>query len=65
MNDYGLLTSQLIFGCMGLGGGWNRDAIQTEHIKEAHEAVNIPKLESNTAIKICNHFFIPSVINNL
>jgi predicted oxidoreductase len=24
---------------MGLGGGWNRQAIQAEHIKEAHEVV--------------------------
>ncbi len=35
----GLDASQLIFGCMGLGGGWDRNAIQPEHVKEAHEAV--------------------------
>jgi hypothetical protein len=27
--------------------------------------MNIPKPDSNTAIKICNHFFIPSETNNL
>ncbi|WP_227522049.1 aldo/keto reductase [Bacillus solitudinis] len=39
INDYGLTANQLIFGCMGLGGGWNREAIQPEHITVAHEAV--------------------------
>jgi predicted oxidoreductase len=41
INDYGLQANQLIFGCMGLGGGWNRDAIHPEHITEAHEAVEV------------------------
>ena len=39
INENGLTASQLILGCMGLGGGWNRNAIQPEHIIQAHEAV--------------------------
>jgi predicted oxidoreductase len=39
INESGLTASQLILGCMGLGGGWNRDAIQPEYITQAHVAV--------------------------
>ena len=33
-------VSPLAFGCMGLGGGWNRDPIGAEHRREALEAVD-------------------------
>ncbi len=33
-------ASQLVLGCMGLGGGWNRDPITAEHVHQAHEAVD-------------------------
>lgn len=39
LHAHGLKASNLILGCMGFGGGWNRNPIQTEHIKQAHEAV--------------------------
>jgi predicted oxidoreductase len=39
INKHGIMASQLVLGCMGLGGGWNRNPIEAEHIKEAHEAV--------------------------
>lgn len=31
--------SRLIYGCMGLGGGWNQDALQAGHIAQAQAAV--------------------------
>ncbi|MDR4945218.1 aldo/keto reductase [Neobacillus cucumis] len=46
INENGLQASQLIYGCMGLGGGWNRNSIQPEHIKQAHEVVELA-LEHN------------------
>jgi len=33
-------VSPLAFGCMGLGGGWNRDPISAEHRQQAHAAVD-------------------------
>lgn len=33
-------VSKLVFGCMGLGGGWNKDAINDSHIKHAHESID-------------------------
>ncbi|GAA3319213.1 hypothetical protein GCM10020331_025190 [Ectobacillus funiculus] len=39
LHDHGLKASNLILGCMGFGGGWNRNPIGIEHIKQAHEAV--------------------------
>lgn len=39
LNRRGIPASRLAFGCMGLGGGWNQDPITSEHIKQAHEAV--------------------------
>ncbi|MDU5950387.1 MAG: aldo/keto reductase, partial [Paenibacillus macerans] len=39
IHNHGLNASRLIFGCMGLGGGWSRDPVQAEHVKQAHEAV--------------------------
>lgn len=37
--ERGIPASQLVLGCMGLGGGWNQNPITAEHIKEAHDAV--------------------------
>ena len=39
INENGLNASQLVFGCMGLGGGWDRSPFEPEHVKQAHEAV--------------------------
>ncbi|RRJ64011.1 aldo/keto reductase [Paenibacillus oralis] len=39
IHNHGLNASRLILGCMGFGGGWSRDPILTEHVKQAHEAV--------------------------
>ena len=33
-------VSKLVFGCMGLGGGWNKDAINSSHIKQAHDCID-------------------------
>ncbi|KPZ55446.1 MULTISPECIES: aldo/keto reductase [Pseudoalteromonas] len=33
-------VSRLVFGCMGLGGGWNKDAITKEHLKQTHECID-------------------------
>ena len=33
-------VSKLVFGCMGLGGGWNKDAITDAHVKQAHECID-------------------------
>ncbi|WP_028593403.1 aldo/keto reductase [Paenibacillus assamensis] len=33
-------ASQLVLGCMGLGGAWNHDPITNEHTKQAHAAVD-------------------------
>lgn len=41
INKSGLPASQLIYGCMGLGGGWTREPIQPEHITQAHEVVEL------------------------
>ncbi|WP_046175968.1 aldo/keto reductase [Domibacillus indicus] len=40
IEKHGLNTSRLVLGCMGFGGGWSRDAITEEQVKQAHEAVN-------------------------
>ena len=33
-------VSKLVFGCMGLGGGWNKDAITDTHVKQTHECID-------------------------
>ncbi len=33
-------ASTLAYGCMGLGGGWNRDAITREHVDQAHKIID-------------------------
>jgi predicted oxidoreductase len=40
LNKHGFTASQSVLGCMGLGGGWNKDPITAEHVKQAHEAVD-------------------------
>ncbi|MCL6269198.1 aldo/keto reductase [Sansalvadorimonas sp. 2012CJ34-2] len=30
----------MAYGCMGLGGGWNWDAITREHIDQAHKVID-------------------------
>ncbi len=32
-------TSPLIYGCMGLGGGWNQEPISRKHITQAHTLI--------------------------
>lgn len=39
INQNGLNASELVFGCMGLGGGWDRQPIEPAHVKQTHEAV--------------------------
>lgn len=39
LNKRGIPASRLVLGCMGLGGGWDREPVTEEHIKEGHEAV--------------------------
>ncbi|MCI0182203.1 aldo/keto reductase [Sulfoacidibacillus ferrooxidans] len=36
----GLLASQLVLGCMGLGGEWNQNPITAQHVLHAHAAVD-------------------------
>lgn len=33
-------ASRLVLGCMGLGGGWSRDPLTSEHLKQAHETID-------------------------
>jgi predicted oxidoreductase len=40
LNKHGFTASQLVLGCMGLGGGWNRNPLTADNLKEAHEAVD-------------------------
>jgi predicted oxidoreductase len=35
----GIATSRMIYGCMGLGGGWNRDPITAAHVKQAESCM--------------------------
>lgn len=39
LNKRNIPASRIALGCMGLGGGWDRDPITAEHIKQGHEAV--------------------------
>ncbi|WP_246145471.1 aldo/keto reductase [Bacillus rubiinfantis] len=41
INENGLPASRLIYGCMGLGGGWTKDPIEAKHISQAHEVVEV------------------------
>jgi predicted oxidoreductase len=40
LNTHGYSASQLVLGCMGLGGGWNTRALTSEDLKQAHAAVD-------------------------
>jgi predicted oxidoreductase len=40
LNKHGFEASQLVLGCMGLGGGWNNTPLTAQHLKQAHEAVD-------------------------
>lgn len=40
LNKYGFSASQLVLGCMGMGGGWNRNPITADNVRQAHEAVD-------------------------
>ncbi|UJF32634.1 aldo/keto reductase [Paenibacillus hexagrammi] len=40
LNRRGIGASQLVLGCMGLGGGWTHDPLTAEHLKEAHKVVD-------------------------
>ena len=33
-------TSRLIYGCMGLGGGWDDSPITADHIQQAHQVID-------------------------
>ncbi|WP_426451581.1 aldo/keto reductase [Paenibacillus sp. S-38] len=39
LQHHGIEASRLVLGCMGLGGGWDRESVTEEHVKQAHEAV--------------------------
>lgn len=45
-------TSPLVFGCMGLGGGWDDNPITKEHIEQAHHAVDA---SLDAGIKVFDH----------
>lgn len=34
------LSSRLVFGCMGLGGGWDNNDFTTEQVTQAHQAID-------------------------
>ncbi|RKP53929.1 aldo/keto reductase [Cohnella endophytica] len=40
LNKHGFSASQLVLGCMGLGGGWNSNPLTKEDIKQAHDAID-------------------------
>ncbi|MCD9024171.1 aldo/keto reductase [Cohnella silvisoli] len=40
LNKHGFESSQLVLGCMGLGGGWNSNPITAQDLKQAHAAVD-------------------------
>ncbi|GAL35948.1 oxidoreductase aldo/keto reductase family [Vibrio maritimus] len=33
-------TSRIIYGCMGLGGGWDNSPITAQHIQQAHQVID-------------------------
>lgn len=36
----GISDSRIVYGCMGLGGGWNRDPITNEHVRVAEACID-------------------------
>lgn len=39
MQNYFPDASRLVYGCMGLGGGWNNEAATKEHVLQAHQVI--------------------------
>ena len=39
----GIATSRLVLGCMGFGGGWNRNPITQEDVRNAEQAVDVAR----------------------
>lgn len=39
IHDYYPQASQLVYGCMGLGGGWNDAAVQEQDVKQAQQVI--------------------------
>lgn len=42
-------TSQIAYGCMGLGGGWNNNPVTNEHVQQANEVIDTA-LESGITV---------------
>lgn len=40
LNRHGFDASRIVLGCMGFGGGWNRNPITADDVKQANEAVD-------------------------
>jgi predicted oxidoreductase len=40
LNGYGFEASRLVLGCMGFGGGWNRDPLTADHLRQVNEGVD-------------------------
>lgn len=34
-------VSPIVYGCMGLGGSWNSNTVSAEHVKQAHEVIDV------------------------
>lgn len=41
IHTYGINASQLVLGCMGFGGGWNKEAVTKEHVNQTRAAVEV------------------------
>jgi predicted oxidoreductase len=40
LNKYGFDASRLVLGCMGFGGGWNRDPLTADNLRQMHEGID-------------------------
>lgn len=40
LNQYLPNVSPVVYGCMGLGGGWDKQSINPTHVKQAHECID-------------------------
>jgi predicted oxidoreductase len=40
LQRYGFDASRIVLGCMGFGGGWNRNPLTADDVKTAHKAVD-------------------------
>ena len=52
LSQYFEPVSPLVFGCMGLGGGWNNNPIGKEDIAQVHQAVDVAV---EAGIKVFDH----------